>query len=165
MNACESTLLCHVLCYENGHPRRTQHILKVTALADLLGAREGLPEPARAVLRAAAMLHDIAIRHCKEHGDGDAGQKRQQAVAPQLVERFLREAGYPPEILPEVLEPVLHHHDYGRPRDAVLQLLMEADLIVNCYECPPDREAAEVIRAHFRSETGLRLLDCCLQGS
>lgn len=36
----EAYLLYNVLCYEDGHSRRTQHILKVYALAKLLGERE-----------------------------------------------------------------------------------------------------------------------------
>ena len=38
----ESELLYHALCYEEGHPRRTQHILKVYTLAKLLGEKEAL---------------------------------------------------------------------------------------------------------------------------
>ncbi len=40
----EQTLLLQALLYEQGHPRRTQHILKVYALARLLGTEEALTE-------------------------------------------------------------------------------------------------------------------------
>ena len=36
----ETHLLYSVLCYEEGHCRRTQHILKVYALAKLFGEQE-----------------------------------------------------------------------------------------------------------------------------
>lgn len=68
----ETELLYRALCYEEGHPRRTQHILKVYALARLLGAQENLSDEERQVLQAAAILHDIAIGYCKAHCGGDA---------------------------------------------------------------------------------------------
>mgnify|MGYP002441563329 CR=1 FL=1 len=70
----ESELLYHALCYEEGHPRRTQHILKVYTLAKLLGEKEALSEKDRQILQAAAILHDIAIKYCKEHYAGDVRQ-------------------------------------------------------------------------------------------
>lgn len=72
MQGNESTLLFRALCYEQGHERRTQHILKVYALAKLLGEAEGLDDEQRQLLQAAAILHDIPIRFCKEHYSGDA---------------------------------------------------------------------------------------------
>lgn len=53
----ESELLYHALCYEEGHPRRTQHILKVYTLAKLLGEKEALSERDRQILQAAAILY------------------------------------------------------------------------------------------------------------
>ena len=56
MQGNESTLLFRALCYEQGHERRTQHILKVYALAKLLGEAEGLDEEQRQLLQAAAIF-------------------------------------------------------------------------------------------------------------
>lgn len=39
----EAKLLYDALLYENGHLRRTQHILKVYGLAKMLGELENLP--------------------------------------------------------------------------------------------------------------------------
>lgn len=158
----EAALLYRALCYEEGHPRRTQHILKVYALAKLLGEQERLPEEERQILQAGAILHDIAIRYCKEHGDGEAGPDRQRQAAPLLVSRFLEEAGYPPSCVPAVLELVACHHDYHRPRNRRLQLLMEADLIVNCYERRPEAEERARIEDIFETEGGRKLLALCL---
>ena len=63
----EPNLLRRVLCYEQGHVRRTQHILKVFALAKLFGEQEKLSVEEQQILQAAAILHDIAIKYCKEH--------------------------------------------------------------------------------------------------
>lgn len=159
----EAYLLHSALCYEEGHPRRTQHILKVYALAKLLGEAEKLSAEEQQILQAAAILHDIAIKHCKEHCNGDASQSNQKQAAPLLVTRFLEEADYLPSYIPSVIDLVLHHHDYDAPKSKLLQLLMEADLIVNCYEERPDREKAEQIKQLFQTERGRELLALCLK--
>ena len=153
----EAALLCHALTYEAGHPRRTQHILKVLALARLLGQSEGLDTEERRILQAAAIVHDLPIRLCKALYDGDASQTRQRQEAPGLVRRFLLEAGYAPSDTVPVLELVLGHHDYERPRTKLLQLLMEADSLVNCYETPPTEAQTKQLERLFQSDTGKRL--------
>ena len=119
----EAVLLQNALCYEEGHPRRTQHILKVYALATLLAEPENLPREQRQVLGAAALLRDNAIRYCKERCGGDASRENQRRWAPVLVQK---EAGYPDSDVPEVVDLVQHHHVYTRPKP-LLQLLVEAD--------------------------------------
>lgn len=159
----EQKLLLDALVYEDGHRRRTEHILKVYGLAKLLGEAEQLPAEERTTLQAAAILHDIPIKYCKEHW-GDASQAYQRREAPHLVEAFLRRAGYPPQFVPQVLELVVHHHDYSGPHGHLLGVLMEADLLVNCYEDPPSPEQLERIAALFRTEAGVRLLEAYRRG-
>lgn len=165
MNRNETSLLYSALCYEEGHGRRTQHILKVYSLAKLLGGQEHLEEEEQNILGAAAILHDIAIKSCKENYGGDASQNRQKQEAPRLVSRFLEEAGYPSEYLEPVLELVEHHHDYDRvPRTKLLQLLIEADLIINCYETCPEEGELEQIGKIFETMSGRELLRLCAEG-
>ena len=159
----EARLMNQVLKYDAGHPRRTQHVLKVYALAKLLGEQEQLSVEDQQILQAAAILHDITIKYCKEYCDGDANQENQQREAPHLVHDFLSEADYLPSCISQITELVLHHHDYERPRSRLLQLLMEADLIVNCYESELRPEKAESIRQIFQTTTGKELLELCLK--
>lgn len=160
----EQTLLLQALLYEQGHPRRTQHILKVYALARLLGEEEGLTMEEQRVLNAAAILHDIPIRYCKLHCQGDAGQENQRRAAPKMVEAFLTQAGYPPEDIPPVLELVLRHHDYSAPHGGLLGLLIEADLIVNSYETHPTLGQLEAWEKLFQSQAGRQLFAACRAG-
>ena len=51
----ETHLLYSVLCYEEGHCRRTQHILKVYALAKLFGEQEKISVEDQQILQAAAI--------------------------------------------------------------------------------------------------------------
>ncbi len=90
----ETHLLYSVLCYEEGHCRRTQHILKVYALAKLFGEQEKISVEDQQILQAAAILHDVAIKYCKEHYNGDASQNNQKQVVSILVTRFLESANY-----------------------------------------------------------------------
>lgn len=160
----ETHLLFHALCYEEGHCRRTQHILKVYALAKLLGEQEKLSTEEQQILQAAAILHDIAIKYCKEQYHGDAGQDKQKKEAPHLVRRFLEDADYLPSFVPQITELVVKHHDYDAPKSKLLQLLMEADLIVNCYENYPCKDRMETIRKIFQTCSGRKLLELCMDG-
>lgn len=159
----ETHLLYSALCFEEGHCRRTQHILKVYALAKLLGEQEKLSPKEQQILQAAAILHDIAIKYCKQHCSGDASQENQKKEAPHLVYDFLREANYEPIHIPKITELVLHHHDYAGERDRLLQILMEADLIINCYEGEFSPEKAASVRNIFQTDAGKKLLELCLE--
>lgn len=145
------------LCYEHGHNRRTQHILKVYALAKLLGEQENLSSEEQQILQAAAILHDIAIKYCKENFNGNASQENQKKVAPFLVRNFLLKADYSPSFIPIVTELVQKHHDYSCFRDKLLQILMEADLIINYYETPPDHEKIAQIESIIQTAWGKEL--------
>lgn len=160
----ESTLLQNALRYEAGHNRRTQHILKVYTLTRLIGEHMGLTARERRIVQAAAILHDIAIKYCKEHCGGDASQQNQRKAAPGLVHTFLQQAGYAIEDEPEIVELVEQHHDYDRPRSSMLQALIEADLIINCYESAPDEAQRMRIRSYFASDLGKELFDLYAQG-
>lgn len=161
----EQALLLDVLLYEDGHKRRTEHILKVYGLAKLLGEVESLPTEERIVLQAAAILHDIPIKYCKEHCNGDASQENQRREAPGLVKEFMRRAGYPVQLVPQVLELVEHHHEYHSAHCRLLSLLIEADLLVNCYEESPSPEQLEGIAPLFRTEAGQRLFAAYRRGA
>lgn len=159
----ETHLLYDALRYEEGHSRRTQHILKVYALAKLFGEQEKLSTEEQQILQAAAILHDIPIKYCKEHYNGDTRQYNQKQVAPFLVTHFLNAANYLPSYITRIVDLVVCHHDYDKPKDRLLQLLMEADLIINCYENQPDRKRAEYVKELFQTDSGKELLALCLE--
>lgn len=157
----ETRLLYDALRYENGHLRRTQHILNVYALAKLLGERENRSAPEQQRLRAAAILHDIAIKRCKEKY-GDGSPEKQRIEAPAMVRDFLATCGYPKTDFPRITELVVLHHCYDRIDGPDFQLLVEADLIAACFEAGDPHAHAEAVQPLFQSETGLRLLSAWL---
>ena len=109
-------------------------------------------------------MHDIAIKYCKGSYDGDAGQEKQKKEAPHLVNSFLQEANYLPSYIPRILELVVKHHDYDAPKDRTLQILMEADLIINCYENCQSSGKIRCIKDFFQTSSGKKLFDLCVEG-
>ncbi len=57
----ENSLLLAMLCFERGHRRRTEHVLKVRGLALLLADAAGMPQEQQEILGAAAILHDNSL--------------------------------------------------------------------------------------------------------
>lgn len=80
-----------------------------------------------------------------------------------LAARFLEAANYLPSYVPKIIDLVLCHHDYDKPKSKLLQLLIEADLIVNCYERQPDYKKVEYIKGIFKTDAGKELLTLCLK--
>lgn len=154
----EAKLLYDALLYENGHLRRTQHILKVYGLAKMLGELENLPTHEQENLHAAAILHDIAIKFCKEEYD-DGCPANQRKEAPALAQKFLTACGYAEEDLPRITKMIVLHHCYDKIDGKDLQLLVEADLIAGCTEEDDPSAHAKAVRRLFKSSSGLALLD------
>lgn len=154
----EAKLLYDALLYEDGHLRRTQHILKVYGLVKMLGELENLPAREQENLRAAAILHDIAIKFCKEkYGDGCPANQRKEA--PALARKFLLDCGYAEKDLPRIIEMIVLHHCYDKIDGKDLQLLIEADLIAGCTEEDNPSAHAKAVRKLFETNSGLALLD------
>lgn len=140
-------------------PRWIEHSLKVYAYAQGIGGEEGLPQDDMRVLAAAALLHDIGIPSAKERYGSSAGQY-QEAEGASLTSGLLRRAGLPEGDWERVGWLVGHHHREALAEgDRVLQILMEADYLVNLVEGNlHGKEPREVLNGFFRTETGKRYL-------
>lgn len=158
----EHLLLNNVLLFEEGHLRRTRHILTVYALCQYIAGMEALPQEAQQIVRAAAILHDIAIKPCKEKY-GTATQLQQQREAPALVHRFLKECGYLPSYQDRIEILVLTHHDYSPDLGEDHQILIEADLIAGCYEAESPQSQFSAVLPYFQTAAGLSLLHSYLK--
>lgn len=153
----ESKLLKDVLLYENGHLRRTKHILMVHALVKTIGSEEGLSLEQLQIVQSAAILHDIAIKRCKRKYNDASIEKQQQECIP-IARKFLKACNYVPSYTEQILELIYHHHDYSTQRGMTHQVLIEADLIANCLEQKNHQETAEAASKYFRTRTGKELL-------
>ena len=134
--------------------RLSEHALKAYAYAQGIGAGEGLPETELFILSAAAILHDIGIpRAIKLHGS--AKGEFQEKEGALLVPEILEQAGIY-TITERVAWLVGHHHSYEfAGQDILLQILMEADYLVNFAEGNrPVDTIREVRENFFKTETG-----------
>ncbi|MDD3416342.1 MAG: HD domain-containing protein [Lachnospiraceae bacterium] len=153
----ENLLLKNALIYENGHKRRTQHILKVYALSSCIATSENLTEEQLTVIKAATILHDIAIKSCKEKY-GNAEQSLQQKEALNIVPTMLKAANYLSSLTDDILFLILNHHNYNNISDIRLQILVEADLLVNYMEDPDEYAALHICDTDlFKTKTGFEL--------
>ena len=153
----EPKLLKDVLLYENGHIRRTKHILMVHSLTKSIGSEEGLTLEQQQIVQSAAILHDIAIKKCKRKYN-DASIEKQKLECIPVAKKFLKACNYVPSYTEKILNLIYHHHDYGAYKGIEHQVLIEADLIVNCLENRNHKEKAADVAIHFHTRTGKELL-------
>lgn len=150
-------LLLGALQHEAGHPRRSGHILKVAALAGTIGREEGLEDEEQMILEAAAVLHDIGIKNCKEKY-GQADQENLKTESALVATQMLEDYGYPKAWMDKIIHLVQMHHDYDHIDSQAYQILVEADLWVCALEEGWEREKLEEAAGHFKTETGKQLM-------
>ena len=150
-------LTMEMIEYYNGDPKRIQHFLKVHELAKLIAVNEGLDEKTRLIIEAAAIVHDVGIK-IGEKLYGECTGKQQEQLGAPMAKRMLAETGFAADVTERVGYLVGHHHTYTDIDGVDLQILIEADFLVNLYENGDSKDA--VIAAYneiFRTESGQRL--------
>ena len=133
--------------YFSGDPKRIQHFIKVHSFAALIGRMEGLDEREQFTLEAAALVHDIGIKPA-ETLFGESGGRLQEQLGPAQAEAMLKELQFPDDVTERVCYMVSKHHTYSDISGKDLQILIEADFIVNLYE---DGVSANGIRSVYES--------------
>ena len=151
------SLLSAMMSYYND-TALSQHAVKVFAYANVIGMGESLPENDQLILWAASILHDIGIPNAiKLHGSpkGEFQEKEGALLVPGMLEN----AGFS-GITEHVAWLVGHHHTKElAASDILLQILMEADYLVNLAEGNHTREkAVEVRDTFFKTKTGIELI-------
>jgi len=119
-----------------------------------IGEGEGLSDCDVTILSAAAILHDIGIPNAiLRHGSaaGEFQEREGEALAPSL----LAQSGMDKSIWDRVAWLVGRHHTEAlASEDPLLQMLMEADYLVNTAEGNLRETADEVYKRFFKTETG-----------
>lgn len=145
--------------YFSGDVRRVNHFLKVYAFAKAIGETEGLDARTQEILEVAAVTHDIGIKN-SEIKYGSAAGNYQELEGPPEAEKILRPLGIDTEAVDRVCWLIAHHHSYTTEMDTDLQILVEADFLVNAWEDAMSPEAVDAVgRRVFRTACGKRLLD------
>lgn len=113
--------------FEDDH-RRITHALEVLKHAEkIMEKRDGFDKD---IVIAAALLHDAGIKPSeKELGYNDG--KTQEKYGPPIAEKLLKSAGFPENKIKKVSEIIGNHHSAPRYDYSELEILKEADRIVN----------------------------------
>lgn len=135
------------------------HMVKVHAMARLIGQMEGLDGKTQLILEAAALTHDIACPALRKRL-GTAPWDLQEQEGPPLAEQAMTESGFDREAILRVSFLVAHHHQWDKVDGPDYQILLEADFLVNAQEKQVGRERARCVAAGmFKTGSGLKLLD------
>jgi putative nucleotidyltransferase with HDIG domain len=108
--------------------RRIEHALAVLKEAEAL--LENRRDCDAEVVVAAALLHDVGIKPSERELGFNNGQTQEQ-YGPPVVRELLGKIGFPPPALQKVADMVGNHHSPSRYDYPELQVLKEADRIVN----------------------------------
>ncbi len=108
--------------------RRIAHTLDVLRHAQQIAGTRIEADPD--VLTAAALLHDVGIKPAEELYGYNNGPL-QEKYGPPEAKRLLDEMGFPETKTAKVIEIIGNHHSRSRYDYVELEILKEADAIVN----------------------------------
>ncbi|MEA5082914.1 MAG: HD domain-containing protein [Lachnospiraceae bacterium] len=149
--------------YNSPDLRRINHALKVFGFASAIGAEEGLDGNDLEILEAAAVFHDIGIHKAEEIYNCASGDY-QQKLGPDVARPQLLELGYSLEQIEKICYLIGHHHTYTIKDNPLLQMLIEADFIVNIDEkdFPEGTDSKKIRDKIFVTETGKKLINALI---
>lgn len=154
-----SQLTMAMITLYSGDAKRIQHFMKVYAYAKMIAEEEHVGAKHMETIEAAALVHDIGI-HTAEKKYHSAEGQYQEKEGPPIARAMLIALDFPPALINHVCEIVANHHMAKPSDDLDLQILMEADFIVNAYE---DNLSKKTIASYrdkvFRTETGIQYLN------
>ena len=142
---------------------RINHALKVYALAECIAGREHVSDNVRQTVAAAAILHDIAIRHC-EKTYGACGGKLQEQEGPAIARPILEKYTDDEAFISRVLHIIAHHHSPDTIDGIDLQIVSEADFLVNREEGDISEGTFHTVRQrYFKTAAGKELAEYIVQ--
>lgn len=151
-------LLTAAIEYDKGDPKRIQHFIKVHSFARLIGKQEKLSDEMMKALETAAILHDIGIHEGERlysRNDGEIQQK----LGPGIAKEILVSVGGYEDVAERVMHLIARHHTYTDIDGKDLQILIEADFIVNLYEDSASKNAVRnAYEKIFVTESGKKIL-------
>ena len=151
-------LLTAAIEYDKGDPKRIQHFIKVHSFARLIGKQEKLSDEMMKALETAAILHDIGI-HEGERLYGRNDGEIQQKLGPGIAKEILVSVGGYEDVAERVMHLIARHHTYTDIDGKDLQILIEADFIVNLYEDSASKNAVRnAYEKIFVTESGKNIL-------
>jgi HD superfamily phosphodiesterase len=114
--------------FENDN-RRIEHAFAVLKESEILQAKSNTVYDDEIVI-AAALLHDIGIKISEEKLGYNNG-KTQEEYGPPIAEELLKRINFPPTKIAIVKDIISNHHSPSKFDYPELELLKQADRIVN----------------------------------
>jgi len=128
METPRATIMKRLVAYFGDDRRRIEHALRVLVHAERLMAQHGGCDPE--IVIASALLHDVGIKVSEEKLGYNNG-RTQEEYGPPVAEELLDAVGFPREKTEIVKKIVGNHHSPSRYDYAELEVLKQADRIVN----------------------------------
>lgn len=152
-------LLNKAINYNSGDAKRIAHLIKVYTFTDLICEGEEIKGANRDIILAAAILHDIGIRKAQKiYGSCEGKYQEKEGVI--VARKMMKELNYEPAIIERIAYLIAHHHHYPRSMDIDLQILVEADFLVNAQEEHYDKALIRNSgKQLFKTRSGKQLLN------
>ena len=144
--------------YYGKDTRMIDHSLKVFAHAQTIALCEKLTGEDLEVALCGAMMHDIGIpESMAQHGS--AAPEYQEKLGAIEGNKLLQSLNCPDHIRERIVFLIANHHSLHVDGGLPLQILFEADFIVNLIEHNfPDLHPEDVYQKHFKTSTSKRLM-------
>ena len=126
-------LIFETMKFFEGDEKRIHHFIKVHSLARLIAKGEELDKEALETVEAAAIVHDVGIKIAEEKF-GKCDGKLQESEGPYPAWKLMNKVGFSTKVMDRACYLVAHHHTYENVDGIDLQILIEADFLVNAYE-------------------------------
>lgn len=144
--------------YFKGDQKRINHFVKVHSFAKLIGEMENIDEKGLFILECASLTHDIGIKKGEELYNRNDG-KIQEQLGPKEAEIMMKNLDFQQDVIDRVMFLIANHHTYKSIESIDLQILVEADFLVNTCEDNLSRETAVKLGEKvFKTNTGKQLL-------
>lgn len=140
--------------YYQGDAKRIQHFIKVHSFAKYIAEGENVDNHTLFIIEAAALTHDIGIK-ISEEKYGDSSGKHQELEGPAPAQKMLSSLDFDIDDIKRISYLISHHHTYDNIDGIDLQILIEADFLVNLYEDNSSISAINTAyRKIFKTDTG-----------
>lgn len=144
--------------YFKSDQKRINHFVKVHSFAKLIGKMENIDEKSLFILECASLTHDIGIKKGEELYNRNDG-KIQEQLGPKEAEKMMKKLDFQQDVIDRVMFLIANHHTYKSIESIDLQILVEADFLVNTCEDNLSRETAVKLGEKvFKTNTGKQLL-------
>ena len=153
-----SNVVMEMIQYLGHDVKQVEHALKVFAYATTIAEREGLCGGRMMALQSAALLHDIAVPQVLDDTGYAPGHLQESLGAP--IARDIMIAAGLGALAERVHYLVGHHHTYTEEMEENedLQILIEADHLVNVSEGHVHAPLEEVMNRFFSTHAGKELM-------